>query len=105
MLLNTVSRRNFHLYWSLILLLAAFRRVLEYNEPMSIVAIPEYNKFIVHCEMSLYSYPLEMVAGASRGEVTTKELDESISRKPSPEEHGTVLFLKTGSVAGRTLGE
>ena len=70
---------------------------------MAIVAIPEFDKFLVHCEKSLFSYPLEMVARASRGEVTTKELDDSMKRLA--EEQGSVLFLKTGTVAGRTLGK
>ena len=70
---------------------------------MSIVAIPEFDKFLVHCEMSLFSFSLEMVIRASRGEVTIKDLDSSMQRLA--EEHGSVLFLKTGSVAGRTLGK
>jgi RHO1 GDP-GTP exchange protein 1/2 len=102
-LLNTVSCRNFHFHWSLIQLHPAFLRVLEYNEPMSIVAIPEFDKFLVHCEKSLFSYPLEMVVRAFRGEVTAKDLDDSMKRLA--EEHGSVLFLKTGSVAGRTLSK
>jgi RHO1 GDP-GTP exchange protein 1/2 len=70
---------------------------------MSIVAIPEFDKFLVHCEMSLFSYPLEMIVRASRGEATAKDLENSMKRLA--EEHGTILFLKTGNVAGRTLGK
>jgi hypothetical protein len=70
---------------------------------MSIVAIPEFDKFLVHCEKSLFSYPLELVVRASRGEDTTKDLDNSMKRLA--EEHGSILFLKRGRVAGRTLGK
>jgi len=102
-LLNTVGHRNSHFYWSLIQLLAAFRKVLEFNEPTSIAAIPIFDKFLVHCEKALYSYPLDMIARASRGEVTFKDLDNSMERLAK--EHGAVSFLKTDSINGRTLGK
>jgi hypothetical protein len=70
---------------------------------MSIVAIPEFDKFIVHCELALYSYSLDMVVRASREEVTTKDLENSAKRLA--EDHGAVAFLKTGTIAGRTFGK
>jgi len=103
MLLNTVSPSlwDSHLYWSLNQV-PAFRRVLEFNEPMSMAAIPVFNKFLVHCEMALYSCPLDMIVRVFRGDATFEDLDNSMERLA--ETHGAVLFLKTGSVAGRTLG-
>lgn len=65
-------------------------------------AIPVFNKFLVHCEMALYSCPLDMVVRAFRGDATFEDLDNSMERLAQT--HGAVLFLKTGSVAGRTLG-
>lgn len=105
MLLNTVGRRNSHFYWllRLIQLLAAFRRVLEFNEPTSIAAIPAFGKFLVHCEKALYSYPLDMIVHAFRGEATFNDLDMAMKRLAK--EHGTVSFLKTGSITGRTFGK
>jgi hypothetical protein len=47
-------------------LLIAFRKVLEFNEPTSIVAFTRFNKFIVHCKSALSSYPLELVVRISR---------------------------------------
>lgn len=88
---------------SLILLLAAFRRVLEYNEPISIVAIPEFNKFIVHCESALYSYPLDVVVRASQGDATTQNLDKEMERLV--EEHGDVSFVKVGRFVDQTLSK
>jgi hypothetical protein len=103
MLLNIVSPSlwNSRLNW-LLIQLPAFRRVLEFNEPISMVAIPEFNKFLVHCEMALYSYPLDMIVRAFRGDATFNDLDNSMERLAGT--HGAVWFLKTGSVAGRTLG-
>ncbi|KAI0001432.1 CNH domain-containing protein [Russula compacta] len=79
----------------------AFRRVLEYNEPISIVAIPEFNKFIVHCESALYSYPLDVVVSASQGDATTLNLDKSMERLV--EEHGDISFVKAGRVVDQTF--
>lgn len=69
---------------------------------MSMVAIPAFNKFLIYCEMALYSCPLDMIVRSFRGDATLKDLDNSMERLA--ETHGAVLFLKTGSVAGRTLG-
>jgi hypothetical protein len=82
--------------------LAAFQRVLEFNEPTAIVAIPEFDKFLVHCESSLFSYSLDMVVRVSKGEATTKDLDNLFERLAK--EDGAVSFLKTHRIAGRTLG-
>jgi len=79
----------------------SFQRVLEFNEPTAIVAIPAFDKFLVHCESSLFSYSLDMVVRVSKGEATTKDLDNSFERLAK--EHGTVSFLKTHRIAGRTF--
>jgi hypothetical protein len=76
---------------------------LEFNEPTSIAAIPAFGKFLVHCEKALYSYPLDMIVHAFRGEATFNDLDMAMKRLAK--EHGTVSFLKTGSITGRTFGK
>jgi hypothetical protein len=68
------------------------------------VAVPDFNKFIVHCESALFSYPLELVIRASQGDALSKlGLDNSVERLA--QEHGEVLFLKAGRLADRTLSK
>jgi len=98
-----VSCLDFHLSWLLAQLPAAFRKVLEFDGPASMVAIPAFNKLIVHCESTLFSYPLDIVVRVYRGDAASKALDGSvewISR-----EHGPVSFLKVGRSDNRTVGE
>jgi len=59
----------------------SFRKVLEFNEPNSIVAIPEFNKFIVHCEFELSSYPLDKVVRVSQGDAAYKDLSSLEGKK------------------------
>jgi hypothetical protein len=66
-------------------------------------AIPTFDKLLVHCEKGLYSYPLSMIVRASRGEATFRDLEVSMERLAK--DHGSVSFLKTGSINGRTLGK
>lgn len=92
---------NLSLVYLLSWLLAAFRKVLEFNEPNSIVAIPEFNKFIVHCELELYSYPLDKAVRVSQGDAAHKDLS-SFEEKKFAENHGEILFLKAGRIVDRT---
>lgn len=80
----------------------SFRKVLEFNEPTSIVAIPEFNKLIVHCEMALFSCSLELVIRVSQEDASSKpDLDNS--EEKLAQGHGDVLFFKAGRIADRTL--
>jgi hypothetical protein len=82
---------------------AAFQKILEFDEPKSIVAIPESNKFLVHCESTLSSYPLDKVIRASRavqGDGAIKDLGASEEKLTENDEH--VLFLKVGRLVERT---
>lgn len=104
MVLTIVSCQTFHLPWSLIGLPTAFQKVLEFNEPTSIVAIPEYDKFIVHCESALSSFPLELVIRVSQGDAASKpSLDES--EEKLSKNHGDVLFFKAGRIGNQTLSK
>jgi hypothetical protein len=73
---------------------------LEFNEPNSIVAVPEFNKFLVHCETTLSSYPLDKVIRVSQGDITIKDLGAEEERLD--EDHGDVLFLKVGRIASQS---
>ncbi|KAH9959331.1 hypothetical protein BC827DRAFT_513595 [Russula dissimulans] len=78
-----------------------FRRVLEIKESISIVAVPEFNEFLVHYESALYSYPLDLIVQISRGDATPESLDDSKERLAQG--RGDVLFMKVGCVFDRTL--
>jgi len=76
---------------------------LEFNEPSSIVAVPEFNKFLVHCETTLSSYPLDKIIGVSQGGAAIKDLGASEERLD--QDHGDILFLKVGRIVDRTVGK
>jgi hypothetical protein len=77
---------------------------LEFNEPASVAAIPEFDKFIVHCESALYSYSLELAILVSQGDAASKpSLDNS--EEKLAQGHGDVLFFKAGRLADRTLSK
>ena len=87
---------------SLIRLAAAFQKVLGFISPTAVVAIPEFNKFLVHYEMALYSYPLDLVVRASQG-LSTVKLEDSVERLAQKD--GNILFFRAGRIANRTLGK
>jgi hypothetical protein len=82
---------------------AAFRKVLEFIKPTSIVALPESNNVIVHCETALFSYPLDLFIRVSQGDAAIQELNNSSERLAQKD--GNVLFCKAGRTANRTLGK
>jgi hypothetical protein len=81
----------------------AFQKVLELINPTSIAAVPEFNKFLVHCDTALFSYPLDLVIRVSQGHVTPKALGDSAERLAQKD--GSVLFFKAGRVGHRTLSK
>jgi hypothetical protein len=86
------------------LLPTAYRKVLDFNTPTSIVAIPEFNKFIVHCESELYSYPLELVIGVYQEDATSQPSLQDSEEKLAQGD-GDVLFFMAGRVANRTFSK
>lgn len=67
------------------------------------MAIPEFNKFLVHCESTLSSYPLDKVIRASRavqGDAAIKDLGASEEKLSKDDEH--VFFLKAGRLVEKT---
>ena len=88
---------------SLIQFLAAFRRVLDSNEPTSIAAIPESYAFLVHCESKLFSYRLDHIIGVSQGDAEPNQNDDWETRLA--QDSGDILFFKAGRIADQTLSE
>jgi hypothetical protein len=77
---------------------------LEFNEPTSVVAVPEFNKLLVHCELELVSYSLELAIRVSQGDASSKPgLDDS--EEKLAQDHGNVLFVKAGRIADQTLSK
>jgi hypothetical protein len=77
---------------------------LEFNEPTSVVAVLEFNKLFVHCELALFSYSLELAIRVSQGDASSKPgLDKS--EEKLAQENGNVLFFKAGRIADRTLSK
>ena len=67
------------------------------------IALPEFNKLIVHFESALFSYSLDLVVSVSRGHSTPKSLEDSAERLAQKD--GNVLFFTAGRLASRTLGK
>jgi len=88
---------------SLICVTTAFQKVLEPISPTSIVAVPEFNKFIVRCDTALFSYPLDLVVRVFQGHATPETLGNSVERLAQKD--GSVLFFKAGRVGHRTLSK
>ncbi|KAH9960831.1 hypothetical protein BC827DRAFT_1205615 [Russula dissimulans] len=80
---------------------SSFRKVLGFVNPTSIVALPEFNKFLVHFEMALVSYPLDLVVRVSQGHAAPAALSDSVERLAQKD--GNVSFVKAGRVAHRSL--
>jgi hypothetical protein len=98
-----VSHRDSRLPYLLIHFYVAFQRVLEFINPTSLVALPKFNKFLVHCETALFSYPLDLVIRVSQGNAAIEDLVNSVERLAQKD--GNVLFFKAGYAGDRTLGK
>ncbi|KAI0058174.1 hypothetical protein BV25DRAFT_1891692 [Artomyces pyxidatus] len=79
----------------------SFHKVLPTVSPTAIVALPEFNKVIVHHESSLLSYSLDLLVRVSQGNSTVQSLEASIERIGAKD--GNVLFFRAGRIANRTL--
>jgi hypothetical protein len=101
----TVSHQKSHLSWyqSPTQLPVAYRKVLDSHGPNSMIAIQEFDIFLVHCESTLYSYPLDMLVRVSQGELALEDLIKS--EEKLGQDHGNISFFKAGRVANRTLSE
>jgi len=59
---------------------AAFQKALELISPTPIVTVPDFNKFLVHCETALFSYRLDLAIRVSQRHATLKTLGDSVKR-------------------------
>jgi hypothetical protein len=67
------------------------------------IALPEFNKLVVHQANSLWTCSLDSLARAAlSGEPGRQEARASLQRLTNPDDN--VLFFKAGQVANRTLG-
>lgn len=98
-----VSYIEFRFSLPLIRLAAAFQKVLGFISPTSVIAIPEFNKLLVHHEIAIYSYPLDLVIRVSQGLSKVQTLEDSVERLAQKD--GNVLFFRAGRIAHRTLSK
>jgi hypothetical protein len=67
------------------------------------VAIPKFNKFLVHYDTALFSYSLDLVVRVSHGNASPQDLVDSAERLAQKD--GNISFFKAGYAGGRTLGK
>lgn len=80
-----------------------FQRVLTFSNPPALIALQDFNKFIVQYEASLFAYSLDLLARVSQGQASPKALDASMEKLAGQD--GSVLFTRSGKVGNRTLRE
>ena len=69
------------------------------------MVIPEFKKFLVHCESELSSYPLDKVVRVSQGTAEYKDLGSSAENPAKGD--GKVLFVKAVRIdeQNKTVGK
>jgi hypothetical protein len=65
------------------------------------IALHDFNKFIVQHEASLLSYSLDLLARVAQGQAPPQTLDASMEKLAGQD--GSVLFARSGRVGNRTL--
>ena len=65
------------------------------------IALQDFNKFIVQHEASLFSYSLEILSRVAQGQAPSQTLDASMEKLAGQD--GSVLFARSGRVGNRTL--
>jgi len=78
-----------------------FRRVLTFSNPPTLIALHDFNKFIVQHEASLLAYSVDLLARVAQGQAPPQTLDASMEKLAGQE--GSVLFARSGRVGNRTL--
>lgn len=81
----------------------AYRKVLDHMCTTALVALQDYNKFLVHIHEQgvLYSYSLDMLARVSTGQSQPQALDATLERVSGSDK---VVFFRAGVVNNRTVG-
>jgi hypothetical protein len=80
-----------------------FRKVLAFSNPPTLIALQDFNKFIVQHEASLLAYSLDLLARVYQGQAPPETLDASMEKVAGHE--GSVLFARSGRIGNRTLRE
>ncbi|KAL6307423.1 hypothetical protein BKA93DRAFT_815806 [Sparassis latifolia] len=75
-----------------------FKKILDKPNTVGMAALPDFNKFIVHCDVGLLSYSLELLVRVATGASPLENLDASLERV-SPD--STVLFFRAGQMEYR----
>jgi hypothetical protein len=65
------------------------------------IALPDFNKFVVQHEASLLAYSLDLLARVAQGQAPPQTLDASMEKLAGQD--GSVLFARSGRVGNRTL--
>ncbi|KAF7986494.1 hypothetical protein HWV62_31305 [Athelia sp. TMB] len=80
---------------------AKFTRVLPYSNPTSMLALQDFNKFVVQHEACLYSYSLDLMARVIRHPSSIKSFEATMEKIAGNE--GSVLLARSGRVGNRIL--
>jgi RHO1 GDP-GTP exchange protein 1/2 len=67
------------------------------------IALQDFNKFVVQHEASLLAYSLDLLARVAQGQAPPHTLDASMEKLAGQD--GSVLFVRSGLVGNRTLRE
>ncbi|KAF7964575.1 hypothetical protein HWV62_5482, partial [Athelia sp. TMB] len=78
-----------------------FTRVLPYSNPTSMLALQDFNKFVVQHEACLYSYSLDLMARVIRHPSSIKSFEATMEKIAGNE--GSVLLARSGRVGNRIL--
>ncbi|KDQ59244.1 hypothetical protein JAAARDRAFT_192767 [Jaapia argillacea MUCL 33604] len=78
-----------------------FTKVLNFSSVTSMVALQEFNKFLVHHESNLYCYSLDILARVSQDQSHRPGLDASFEKVAG--DAGNVVFFRAGRLGHRTM--
>lgn len=80
-----------------------FQRVLPFSNVPTLIALQDFNKFIVQHDATLLCYSLDLLARVASGSAPASSLDAS--KEQLAGQDGSVLFIRSGRVGNRTLRE
>lgn len=79
-----------------------YRRVLKMTNILSLHAIQQYNKILVHSDEGLDAYSLDLVARVALG--TSRPQDLDASRERISGQDVAVVFARVEALGARTMG-
>ena len=77
--------------------------MLKKANVISLNALPEFNKILVHSDEGVDSYALDMLAGVAL--LTSRPQDLDASHEKIGGSDVAVLFARVGKIGGRTMCE